>query len=459
MKTIIYQIGRIDSGMFSKLSFVVEGKSIRTDLSSFAIKEYLSDKDVPVEVVLLYPVSLPFQPFLLQSERFKAQCDRECLEALKRANENPADHLENPEEFFKLHPHTKTAHDFLVLHSFGTYNTLKGLVSLQGHYADIVLKIVLFMIKRYLSDPAVERYIIDISSGHNIYVSALINAVRHFCIWLKLYRWGQTSPLIETAIAEPVIPGVETDHRIYFEKLDAKAMLASPLSRDDVWDYRLSRIIYSFKNDRKKKGRLHDILLSFATVFSAIKNNVPLIIYHDGYHGEAEVNKVLRQLVADMERLLYEGYKGSPGLDRAAYIKTLLALGFYSGLIRILKEKGIHKSSEQGAELQRIRKTFGEIYSIFHLRLNDTILGNEVDKLSKDINGTTKWTPLIKCLRNGSTLMTSPQKRNFFAHAGFEKNVTECKVVNEDGKEGIYLRYSTHHLDMINNWILEALDE
>jgi len=346
----------------------------------------------------------------------------------------------------------------VVLHSLGRYKSLDGQITFEGHYSDIVLRLVFFMIRGYLKEPDIGRYIIDISSGHNIYTSALIEALRYFCVWLKLYRWGEGIPDLEIAISEPVIPGIETDHRIYFERLDTKAMFSSPVSREDIMNYNLSKIIYPSREDGDRKRSLQDLLTSFAHVFSSIKNNVPLMLYQEIYHDEDEIIEVMSQLIRNGERGLTCGYRRSPGLNKMAYIKCLLASGFYAGLIRILKKYEVQRSPD-GVDLKVIRERFREIYRIFHLMLNDTVLGNEIDKLSKDIDSATEWTPLIKCLRNSGSAITQPQKRNFFAHAGFEKNITECKVSREGNKRIIYVRYLDEHVRTIKKWLLEALNE
>jgi len=182
------------------------------------------------------------------------------------------------------------------------------------------------------------------------------------------------------------------------------------------------------------------------------------MLYHAGYDNEEAVLDILIELIKDGERLLSNDYMNSPGLNKMAYIKCLFTLGFYAGLIRILKKYEIQKSPD-GVDLKVIRERFREIYRMFHLMLNDTVLGNEIDKLSKDIDNATEWTPLIKCLRNSGSRVTSPQKRNFFAHAGFEKNITECKVSMEGNKRIIYVRYLDEHVRRIKKWLLEALDE
>jgi hypothetical protein len=57
--------------------FEIEGKTLGAELSSFAVSQWLNEQGWSPEVVLLYPVSLPFQPHLLQNERFTEGCNGE----------------------------------------------------------------------------------------------------------------------------------------------------------------------------------------------------------------------------------------------------------------------------------------------------------------------------------------------------------------------------------------------
>jgi len=444
--------------MFEKVAFEVDGRTFEEELSSFAIRQRLQERGYSTDVVLLYPVSLPFQTHLLKNERFIKVAGGEFRGALMKANEQHERFLENPAGFFQRHPHSDSCSDFLTIHSFGTYKSGSGQISLKGQYSDIVLRVLVDMIKRYLSSPDTERFIMDISSGHNVYVAALIEAARYFTVWLKLHSLANNASQVQIAISEPVIPGVQSGHRIFFEELQVKAMFASPLKYADVQNYRLSRTIYSSNEDRKKKQKLQDCLERFITIFSAIENNTPLAVYQFGYHSMEEVQEVLNQLIFDVETALSRDYSRFSKLDKNAHIKTLLSLGFYQGLIKILNEKGVVEIPEEGVELKRLREISGEIYQLFNLGLNNTIVGNEVDKI-KEITSALEWRPLITLIKYGGDKVTEPQKRNFFAHAGLEGNVTECRIRQTPEGEKVHVRYTDRYHQTIKRWLLEALNE
>lgn len=179
------------------------------------------------------------------------------------------------------------------------------------------------------------------------------------------------------------------------------------------------------------------------------------VIYQSGYHEREEILEVLRDLLKHLEHLLAARYDSSPELDKNAYIKSLLALGLYAGLVRILKEKEVFKVSEEGVELRKLRESFGRVYDLFNLRLNDTILGNEVDKIFKATGVTKGWVPVGEVLGYGDKKVQSPQERNFFAHAGLESNVTECKIEQRKDDREIYVRYAEEHRSIIERWVRE----
>lgn len=51
------------------------------------------------------------------------------------------------------------------------------------------------------------------------------------------------------------------------------------------------------------------------------------------------------------------------------------------GLHKILQSKNVHWNEE--IEINKLKDDFWAIYKTFNLNLNDTILGNEIDKIQK----------------------------------------------------------------------------
>lgn len=460
MKTvIIYQIGRLDFNAFKELDFKIEEKldseikekQFKTSLSSFALKDFYHEKGYETKVILLYPVSLPLNPSLIKNETLKSKCPKDFYECLEWALEKPEEYLTKPSDLFEMHPHTIEAGEYRILHSLGEYKTISRTVAFNCYYQDIVMMILIDMISSYLSyEDNIKEIIIDISSGHNIYVSALIESFRYLNTWIKLYKWNNKIPILKIAFSDPIIREGAV-YKIHTEKQDVKVFFSSPVKNQDLQNYSLAKAIYP--EDRAKKQNLQSLLESFGTVFSAIKNNIPLAIYTFGYDEIETLNETLHTLIESIENKLTGDFSKSPNLNKTDYLKGILSCAFYLGICKILKDGKIAKTTE-GVEIKELRERFGNIYRTFNLTLNDVILGNEVNKIENQIKEDTDWKRLSDLLYQDKNVTTSsPQKRNFFAHAGFEANLTECQ--RKDDK--IYLRYNKENYELIKKWLMESI--
>lgn len=453
-QAIIYQIGRLDTNVFKKIKFFIEKNTFETTLSSFAIRDFLKEKkSYNSKIILIYPVSLPFNPSLINNELFKSSCPEKCYELLKQVINNPQEYLKDPSIFFKEHPHTKIANSFKIIHSLGEYKTLHKTFKFESHYSDIVIMILIDMIKNYLQhSDEIEKIIIDISSGHNIYVSALIESFRYLGTWIKLYNWDDQNPQLEIAFSDPITQINDNLYKLHFEKQSIKAFFSPPITKNDINNYKLSKAIFPENNQREHKNSIQSMLEGFAKTFSAIKNNTPLTIYEFGYHYVDNLKETLNTFIDHIEKKLNESYEKTPNLNKEDNLKVLLTCGFYIGLSKVLNTNGITKS--ETIEIKDIRKKFNTIYKIFNLDLNDIILGNEVDKIIKGINKNTDWILLLDVFYKGNKKETKPQKRNFFAHAGFEGSITELKKQEQN----IYLRYiNNRNKDTIEKWLKESI--
>ncbi len=445
---------------FDKIKFCIEQNCFETSLSSFAISDFLKTKGYNPEVILLYPVSLIFNSTLIKKKEFQTKCCSEFYESLVKVLEKPDDYLKNPVMFFKKHPHSKEVEECKVIHSLGEYDIYNipdipdKHIPFDCSYSDIVLMIMTDMIKRCLTKgEEIKRVIVDISSGHNIYVFALIEALKYLNVWLKLYNCNKDAPTNEIAFSDPIISGgKQTEYKIYFEKQSVKAFFTSPIKNEDITNFKLAKAIFSDIDQREKKQKIQKKLEKFLLLFSAIKNNAPLAVYHLLDHEVKDILQILEELINHIEKKLTEKYNTSPKLNKDDYTNAILALGFYIGIRKLLQEVCISNEAD-GINIKNIRENFQKIYNVFGLNLNDTVLGNEVDKIEKGIKPTTEWTNLIDLLYAGDKSISTPQKRNFFAHAGFEGCVTECKMKNDH----IYVRYKETYIDTINSWLKESV--
>lgn len=439
----IYQIGRLESRM-QPLEFLIEDKALNFELSSVALKNHFKNN---VKLILIYPVSLPFNKNLIDS---KSNLEDSFKSKINKILENKKAYFENPYEFFKLHPHTSYADDFALIHSLGEY---EGEV-FEGKFDDIVLEILIDLIERHLNCPITELYV-DISSGHNIYVSAMLEAVRHFSIFHKLSTWDTNNFSIKLTFSDPIIGSSKQKFEIHRDyELKYKAFFSSPITRNDLACFNLSRKIA--EENRELKRKIHNMLEKFAFCYSALKNNTPLFLYHYDFDREEDIKSLVLEIIEKLKVELFKDWKSSPSVDKNEYLKVLFSLSFYIGIIRILLKHQIYAKYE--AEIDEIKEKFAQIYKYFGLDLNREILGHEISNLKrKDKNdGTTlieraseNWQSLSDFIYGEGEF----QNRNFIAHAGFERTVTEIK--KHDNK--LHVKYKADSINKIKRTLLEAL--
>ena len=439
----LYQIGRLDKDVIKsqKLNFLIDKNFFESELSSFALKNYFKDN---VKCILIYPVSLPFNKRLISDSNET----NEFREILKNAIENPVDYFKNPREFLKDHPHTKYADDFIVIHSIGEFEKQ----IFEGTFDDIVLEIFIDLVERFFKEGMKELYI-DISSGLNIYVSALIEAVRHFSIFQNIGSWKE--PLsVKLIFSEPIIGSSKSNFKIFKDyELKFKVFFSSPITHADVKNFELSRKIA--KQDRTLKNKIQEMLEKFALSYSAIKNNTTLVVYSFKFHEEQEIKDLILQVVANLKDKFYSDWQKSPNFEKNDYLKLFLSLSFYIGIIKILKENSVNYSD--CVCLDEIKEKFSSIYQQFELNLNEQLLKHEISNLTRPDKKTgetiidkakEEWQSLSEFIPGEGDF----QPRNFIAHAGFERTVTEVKKINNK----LYLRYKTDSLEEIKKALREA---
>ncbi|MFO7153236.1 MAG: CRISPR-associated CARF protein Csx1 [Bacillota bacterium] len=456
MSSLIYQIGRFDRGLTKEYDFEKDGKSIKKRLSSFALKELLEEEGEDSRVVLIYPVSLP-----LNRGVDKEELKNNSIE-IERLWENPSEYLNNPREFFSRLPFYREADDFFIIHSIGTYSG----VTFEGEFSDIVFEIAMDMIERYLKNP-VEKIYVDVSTGFNIYVSALLEAVRLFSTWAALRSWlpEEGRPEIWLSFSDPILGGGATKYPLHLERVSFKSFFSSPLSKNDVTGERFYKEVY--RGDKEKRARLKKLFENFAVVFTAINRNAPLAVYHLGFDDANIIRETFEVLLDDMKNLLYESYLKSPGLNRGAYQKAILTLGFYEGIVKVLDKYGVKVyESEIGSDLEEIKNTFGEIYELFGLDLNRVFLGNEIGstwiKIKSKAEDCSNWQPFALIHGSGQRI-GPPNKRNYFAHSGLEAYITQFR--KESNR--IFVRYTEKYWvssgdekdtsELLKKWFKEEL--
>ncbi len=416
---------------------------------------------------MIYPVSI------VLNERLKDWVEDDSLkEELERIYENPSEYLKSPFGIIDRLPLERLRDETVVIHSLGTY--LKN-IELDGSYDDIVPEILFDMIERYMNEDVDEIYL-DISSGHNIYISAMIEASRHFAVFTRLMHWihEEKRPKIYLTFSDPIIGSTAKSFEIHIQPQIYTAFFSSPISKKEACDHNFSflRNIYQEPQDdqkgnnkvlqkqqiRQKRKFLKEKIEMFTILFSAIKNNVPLYLYYHPYHSRDEIKNELKNLISHAKDQLLKDFKSSPKLNKKAYLDAILSLGFYMGIVEVLEKYNITMfCQETGFDLENLGKTFAEIYTIFGIPMNWTMLGNKISNDTEKIQAygeTQQWTRLRKIVDPTKPIADEPDKRNFFAHSGLEGNVTEVKY---DGLK-VYVRYIRGlPQGMIDCWLKERV--
>ncbi len=444
---LIYQIGRFDRNFENLVNFKISEKIYQAPLSSFALKEHLGS-ETETHVKLLYPVSL-----LLNSEDLKWEFSSEFKEKVKQVLEDPQNYLKNPLEFLKFHPHSKIADTISVLHSIGEFGGIK----FSASFDDLVLEIFIEFLSQFFENPFHILYI-DISSGHNIYVSALLEAARQFLTFYKLSNWIKENSLkIFVVFSEPIFGAPKGEYEIYFDyELDVKAFFSAPVKIEEN-DYKFAKTLTS--GDRELKRFFQPFFAKAYFFYSIIKNNVPLALYTFSPHSEEEVIDAIKRLLEFTKAQFCKDFKQSPCLNKAEFLKAFFLLSLYLGIIRVLKHYGITQKPE--LSVKEIEKVFCEensIYDVFGLFFHKSYLKHELENNFKKEELIEKfqseWKPLKEFVE-GKNLDLQVNPRNFVAHCGFERN---CLEVKKEGEE-VYLKYSTALIKEQNKTYVDRIRE
>jgi CRISPR-associated protein Csx1 len=467
VKRMIYQIGRFDSSIDEKVNFEIDDKPYQWELSSFALKEYFGEH---AKVILVCPVSILLNESVLLNEKAletirSKESLRSFYEKIKGFVEGKEEekekekekYIKNPWEYLREHPHSKKANDFIVIPSIGEFLREK----FSSPLGNIVLRILIDMIERYKNEPFDEMYL-DISSGHNIYTYALVEAGRLFLTLMKLEDFLKEKDIkIFIAITEPIFgkPSPDKRYKIFKDfQLDVKGFFYFPEkpqeNSENAFSKYANKLIETIKGkeDRELKRKIMNMLYKAYLFYSALRNNLPLVVYYlctleEYRYTENDVKNLLEEIVNLLKQKLDKNLKESPDLNFDDLRKLFMMLGLAMGIIRVLEKHGICKEIKEGVYLRNIEKLFAEeessIYGYFGLKTNIPYLQQEIQNNFLDEKKRDSITNEWKLLRDIAKLHDeSINPRNVVAHCGFEKNITEVKK-SDNGD--IVIRYTSYY--------------
>jgi CRISPR-associated protein Csx1 len=200
------------------------------------------------------------------------------------------------------------------------------------------------------------------------------------------------------------------------------------------------------KENREIKRDLNDLFSYGQFFYSAIKNNIPLVLYTQAYHSEERINEGLQILIKLVKDSLTQNYQNTPKLNFDLFRKAFLMLAIYKGITEVLKTYKIAKKEE--VSISELREKFVEenksLYKYFGLVQNRNYLSQEIkNNFDRNKDKFEKEYKLLKEYIGGESEDFNP--RNFLAHCGFERNSV---YVRKDGEE-ILVKYREDRLEEI----------
>ncbi len=440
-KKVIFQIGRVDKGYNESKTFSFEGNTYNFPLSSFALKQ-LSSKEA--KVVILYPVSLVLNESFSKYEGEDDFLKKQVKTILNNESEKEK-YLNNPYSLFKNHPHSKE-NDFEVLHSLGTYSGKTFSTTMH----DLVLYIWCLMMREYLKTNFEEIYI-DISSGLNFHMASLQEALRYFLMWECLYNISESKVKGIICYTDPILGSAQSFYNIYTYETKHKALFKSSMYSNEYSN--ISKyIIEEFLNKgRDDKRKVNNLLEKFFIIFSSFENAVPLALftrklYENDNNNQDEnifnnIYKKSKEELKNLSEFTIEKFKTnwiqSPEADFDKFSKLFFTLGFLHGLLKFLNENEI--KPQEYVSIECLEYLAGQMEKQLGLKLQSGLIKNEIynnfrhgdfdKKLSENKATAHEWINLSDLLKFDNT-QKDINERNFFAHAGFEKNITLVKKYN-----------------------------
>jgi CRISPR-associated protein Csx1 len=326
------------------------------------------------------------------------------------------------------------------MQSSGFYKGGSYAVRIDNTFDNIIVD----QVAQLASIDSVEELIVDISTGHNTQVLALLEAVRVLTVYNKLKRVLQDGSGLKIKIAStpPVSTPVsgEDEYPINLYEFDAKAFFEFPIKSRDA--PKVADLVTHTTDELKREisvefnwSRISKAVGEARRAFNAIKYNAPLTLFYDELIGKEEDSKecikTLFDIVSYVEEHRRVGVDGDLLLSkrimisRQVFTNLLLTLALHLTLTEFRRRV---KRAEP--KLKTLHDVFTDIYEKIGLQLNARFLERDLAEYAEIRGGT----------------IVSDTKRNFFAHSGLLENYVER---TENGK----LLYKAKCLDEVREWL------
>lgn len=429
---LIIQIGRLDRFYLNEIEFSFNEERGTSNLSSSFLVNTQYFKDA--NRLIIYPVSLIFQDNLLsiKDDPFITKMDEVDI----------GSYLEKPQNLFKKHPQSN-GNDFIVVSSQGQYH-FKGVEHVfKGNLDIITLQTYLHLVSNY-SIESLEEIYVDISSGQNIYLSALMNALYRFIPFIRFKRllYLDNKKVAGWILNSDPIVGTPTHTiSIHKSKFGAKAFNALTFKEFE----NLRPIV---KHIFKGKDYYQDILSllesEYLLLHSALIRGTPLLLTSVNEKTLSSLFKTtgLQTIALDLNNYYKVGHDDVIGEDDANLIYLItfslaITQSIYFHFEKIISKKEMEFSIEddqsgspsiKNTTLDTAFRLLSEDFSQPEPNYKDEIIKMIKLYRNKERQTFVAFVDLVK--EANPTYSANPEfnPRNYFAHGGMELNVTEIKV-------------------------------
>ena len=175
----------------------------------------------------------------------------------------------------------------LTIQSVGLYKKGSWHIYFKNHIDNIVCYTFLDLLKRFNNINC--KLLVDISTGQNLYVNSMVEAIRALIVYNKLcYILQEKTNLSIDIVSVPPILKEVMEYDVGFYKYDVKAFFEFPIKEKIPTS--ATNFLYKTSSDLKHKiglklkktsNILNRILKSAKLSFNAVKYNVPLSMFYN----------------------------------------------------------------------------------------------------------------------------------------------------------------------------------
>ncbi len=345
-----------------------------------------------------------------------------------------------------------------VVSSIGEYSLREGSrMVFNVSYDNVVAEMFIALTDRVMRGGYSEVHA-DISIGHNIYVSALVEALRALIVFEKLRNivYGEYDKKVYFHVSSPVVGGVKSA-AIYSHEVDVKAFFELPfkgrVKADMIFgagSKEEKEKVMNEVRDLKQYVELRDLVdrlwRKLKPAFNAIKYNIPLAFFHDKliHFEEEDMNTSMNTLSKTKEliRILLERTEtriegNKLFIERIPLNSKVIANILYSAaLLESIARFWREKIDGREPELGYIEEVFKELYEKLGQKILTYFLERDVREQTSKLTG--------KEFRGYEI-------RNFYAHSGMSQNQTNFNRKNNK----VIARYKAEWIGTIKKWLLK----